>query len=847
MAAWGIESIPNGGFENWDSRTYEYPAFYPYNSNMNILYDEKATFNVFKTTTAQHGSYAVRVVTNESSLEKGFGYFLNGNPNGDNPADWQGGIPISEKPTGITGYYKYNVQAGDTALIIVSFSKAGQNIGTYFLPLYGIHSTYTAFDFNFSPALTQTPDSMILGFTSSWAMSNISLIGSELYIDNVSLKGVTSQPSKLNGDFETWSSNSIDLPLEWSNLSGDIDACKKTDDKQSGNYALELRTYLGENNGKPQARPAMVVSGTYNQKTNNFEGGIPFNSSNNVLSFYYKYAPKVLTDSATVWLTIRRGGQNIWHQNTYLRSSETYKQVKLPIYMFDYTDNEFIGEDVQDSVIIGIQSNLSSDTLISHVGAVLKMDGLAFLEGGGGEKVPAEVPNGSYELWDSKTYEYPEFYPFNSNTNYLRDKNSPISVVKTTDKFSGSYAAKLTSFESTSQQNFGYFLNVNPNADNPNEWTGGIPISEKPTGITGYYKYNVASGDTAMVIATFSKQGVNIGAYILKLYGLHNTYTAFDLNFEPALAQTPDSMALGFASSYATSQQGVPGSVLYIDNVALKGVINQPAKMNGDFENWLSNSIETPQKWYIEDYNNMDFFKKVTTAQDGNYALELRTYLGESDGNPEAKPGKISTGYYNKNYNGYQGGSAFTNMEDTLTFYYKYTPAKASDSAEVSTQLKMSGESIWYNNSVLGASANYTYVELPIRIYQSFLRPDSIIITVQSSRWSDTSNPAVGSVLTIDNLRFKSFYTPSTIEIVRNDVKTKLYPNPTQGAFRISLTGKVLVSIDIFNLSGQKVLALQKNQIQPDMEIDMSHYPRGIYLVKVNDGIKCYLEKLILK
>jgi len=845
MAAWGIESIPNGGFENWDSRTYEYPTFYTYNSNGNILYDRAATFNVFKTTTAQHGNYAVRVVTNEPTLEKSFGYFLNGNPNG-NPTDWKGGIPISEKPTGITGYYKYNVQAGDTALIIVSFSKAGQNIGTYLLPLYGIHSTYTAFDFTFTPALTQTPDSMILGFTSSWALSDISLVGSELYIDNVSLKGVTSQPSKLNGDFENWSSNSIDLLQDWSDMSGDVDACKKTDDKQSGNFALELHTYLGENNGKPIARPGMVVNGTYNEKTNNFEGGVPYNG-NSVLSFYYKYTPMVLTDSAKIWLTIRRGGQNIWNQSVFLRASESYKQVKLPIYMFDFTDNEFVGESVQDSAIIGIQSNLGSDSLISHVGAVLKIDGMEFLEGGGGETEPAEVPNGSYELWDSKSYEYPEFYPFNSNSNYLRDKNSPISVVKTTDKYSGMYAAKLTTFESTSQQNFGYFLNVNPNANNPGEWTGGIPISEKPTGITGYYKYNVASGDTAMVIATFSKKGVNIGAYILKLYGLHNTYTAFDLNFEPALTQTPDSMALGFASSYATSQQGVPGSELFIDNVALKGVTSQPAKMNGDFENWLSNSIETPQKWYIEDSNNMDFFKKVTTAQDGNYALELRTYLAESDGQSEPKPGIISTGYYKKDYNGYLGGSPFTNMVDTLTFYYKYAPAKAGDSAEVSTQLKMSGESIWYNNSVLGASANYTYVELPIKIYQSFFRPDTIIITVQSSRWSDTANPAVGSVLTIDNLRFKSFDAPSSIEVVKKDIKTKLYPNPTQGAFRINLTGKNIEGIAIFNLSGQKVLTLDKNQIQPDMEIDMSRYPKGIYLVKVNDGIKFYVEKLILK
>jgi len=844
--AWANESIPNGGFENWDSRTYEYPANYPFNSNTDILFDGGASFNVLKTTTAQHGTYAVRLVTNESSQENGFGYFLNGNPNGDNPEDWKGGIPINEKPTGITGYYKYNVQAGDTAMVLVSFRKGGQNIGTYFLPLYGIHNTYTAFDFTFTPALTQTPDSMILGFTSSWVMSEISLPGSELYIDNISLKGVTTQPSKLNGDFETWSSNTIDLPVNWLSLNGDISACKKTDDKQSGNFALELHTYLGENDGKPQARPAMVVNGTYNEQTNNFEGGVPYNMSNGVLSFYYKYAPVVPKDSAYVWLSIRRGGQNIWYQNTFLRASDSYKQVKLPIYL-DYMTTEFVGEGVQDSIVIGIQSNLWSDTLTSHVGAVLKIDGLELLEGGGGETVPTEVPNGSYELWDVRSYEYPEFYPINSNSNFLQDAKSPISVFKTTDKYSGSFAAKLTSYETSDWQNFGFFLNTSPQKENPADWTGGIPISEKPTGITGYYKYNMASGDSAMIIASFSKQGVNIGAYILKLHGLHSTYTAFDFNFEPALTQTPDSMILGFASSLVMNRQGVPGSELFIDNVALKGVTSQPAKMNGGFENWLSNSIESPQKWYIEDSDHTDVFKKVTTAQDGNYAIELRTYSGESDGNPEIRPGRISTGYYTNKSHGIQGGSAFTNMVDTLSFYYKYTPGFAGDSAEVSTQLKMNGEHFWYNNINLGAAENFTYAELPIRVDHFFFRPDTIIISIQSSRWSEAGIPAVGSVLTIDNLKFKSFDSPSSIVVVSQEIKTRLYPNPTYGPFSISMTGKTMEGIEVFNLSGQKVLSLDKNQILSDMEIDMSNYPRGMYLVKVYDGTKSYVEKLILK
>ena len=837
----GVESIPNGDFENWDSNSYEYPQFYLYNSNAERISDKTAASNLFKTTDAYHGNYAVRLLTDQLNSRQNFGYFLNGSPNDGDPGTWAGGIPINETPSGIKGYFKYNVASGDTALIIVSFSKNGNNIGTYMLPLSGVHNSYTAFDFTFTPALTQTPDSMILGFASSWAMSEIAIPGSELFVDDISLKDVSAQPAELNGDFEFWSTHSIDTPQNWISQNNNPEGINKTNEAASGNFALKLKTYLGDNDGRPQARPCEVSNGKWNDNTHNWEGGIPFNGQDNILSFYYKYAPAQPTGKAEVWIMLKKQGQHVMYQNILLSASNTYKHILLP---FNYNTM-----DSPDSIIIGARSNLWSDTLTSHVGSVLIIDGLNLKQGGSGPSTPVEpaiVSNGGFEVWDSFTYEYPEYYPFNSTVENVRKKMAPISLFKTSDAHDGLSAVRLVTSQSTDKNNFGFIMSGNPNNDNPQFWTGGIPINEKPTGLKGYYKYNVAAGDTALVIATFSKGGSNIGSYFFPLSGFHTAYTEFNMTFSPALTQTPDSMILGFASSWAMAQSGIPGSELLIDDISLTGVNAQPSKLNGNFESWSSSTLETPQSWYYQD-ENMDACKKTNDAAVGSSALELHTYLADNDGHPIARPGFISTGYWTNNNGEWAGGTPFTNAIDTLAFYYKYMPTLPNDSAMVSAQFKMEGESFWYNSLFLTATPTYKYAEIPIWISHFYLRSDTVIISIQSNLWSDSLTTHAGSVLTIDDIHFKSQNTPTSVVLAKKDTEAKIFPNPTNGRFNINLTDRSIEGLDIYNQSGQKVMALRKNQVQTNMEVDMTRYPRGIYLIRINDGSKTEVKKLILK
>ena len=109
------------------------------------------------------------------------------------------------------------------------------------------------------------------------------------------------------------------------------------------------------------------------------------------------------------------------------------------------------------------------------------------------------VPNGNFEEWTSISYDFPQNYQYTSNSNNYFYYNLPSNVTKTTDAYHGTYAVQLTTIATKTDTSFGYFLNSNPNSKN-GPWTGGMPYNQKPTGIRGWYKYNVATADSGTII-----------------------------------------------------------------------------------------------------------------------------------------------------------------------------------------------------------------------------------------------------------------------------------------------------------------------------------------------------------
>lgn len=442
------------------------------------------------------------------------------------------------------------------------------------------------------------------------------------------------------------------------------------------------------------------------------------------------------------------------------------------------------------------------------------------------------VPNGNFENWNNLSYLNPQNYPFTSNYEAIQ-VGLPVNCERSTDAYHGAFAVKLTTIANSRDTMFAYLVNTRAN-DEPKNWHGGTAISGTPTAVRGYYKCNIAPGDTGLVIITFSKNGVNLGEYGYRFTGSQNTYTLFTVPIFPPLSQAPDSMVFGATSSNAMQEWGIPGSMLLLDSISLVGVATQPAGLNGDFETWENVEHYRLANWFTSDNPDRANIRS-TDAYKGAYAITLTSVLRDNDGSPRNESGYVSTGYYERDCNPcfQKGGYPFSNTADTIAFWYKFTP-KGGAKANVHFRLLKNGGDIGGNQVILAPATSYTYAELP---FQSFQAPDTLIVNIQSSAWEDSLVSQVGSTLTIDEIHLKSqpLHTGLSNSIVQPRILA--YPNPAtdritiQAGFGQSISG---ISFTLVNIMGQVVYAALLDKSKT--EFDVSELARGMYFYKIQKG-----------
>lgn len=447
------------------------------------------------------------------------------------------------------------------------------------------------------------------------------------------------------------------------------------------------------------------------------------------------------------------------------------------------------------------------------------------------------IPNGNFEQWTTNTFDNPLNYPNTSNVQNFFRYHLPGNVTKTQDAYHGLYAVQLTTNANATDTSFAYFVNESPEGD-PSTWTGGMPYNQKPTGIRGYYKYNVANADSGTIFVTFSKAGVNVGSYFFLVGGIQNNYTLFDFTLNPALSVTPDSVIFGALSCKFVGGEphGPVGSTLILDNVSFTGVNSQPTSMNGDFEEWQTQTYNSPNNWYTRS-DMGEGFNRITDAVAGNYAIELITTLGTDQyGNPKVRQGHISTGYYPDNCNpcNQLGGYPYSNQIDTLAFWYKYAPSN-NDSAQVYLSFKKNGIQFSGAIKTLHAASSYTYMEIPFYNWQT---PDSVVVEIQSSVWQDSLPSFAGSSLIIDEMHFKSqpFFTGiNSVNFAKNNVH--IYPNPVKTIATININPDINtegLELRVYDIYGRTI---KKTNIENHTFIfDGENLSSGLYFYEVGNS-----------
>jgi plastocyanin len=89
-------------------------------------------------------------------------------------------------------------------------------------------------------------------------------------------------------------------------------------------------------------------------------------------------------------------------------------------------------------------------------------------------------------------------------------------------------------------------------------------------------------------------------------------------------------------------------------------------------------------------------------------------------------------------------------------------------------------------------------------------------------------------------------------EIVDNLLKTNIsiFPNPSNGVFQLEADNSQYernYNLDIYNLLGDKVYTKPGLGQQNSYEIDLTILPKGIYFLKINDGVQLYSKKIVIK
>lgn len=213
------------------------------------------------------------------------------------------------------------------------------------------------------------------------------------------------------------------------------------------------------------------------------------------------------------------------------------------------------------------------------------------------------LPNSEFELWVTQgVYQQPEQWNTPNPFTTILDPTA-ISVTKSTDAYSGDYSAKLETINAfggsvkipgviTLAQINVDFISVSYSI------SGGMPLKENVSKLSGMYKYQGVASDSATVfIYNFKRDnegGIDTIGYGSGFLLNANSWTPFTVNMEYINSHVPDTFNVIILSSGIDLQAG---STLLIDNLTIEtntGIINL------DFDQISVNIYPNPSSDFVE-------------------------------------------------------------------------------------------------------------------------------------------------------------------------------------------------------------------------------------------------------
>lgn len=115
--------------------------------------------------------------------------------------------------------------------------------------------------------------------------------------------------------------------------------------------------------------------------------------------------------------------------------------------------------------------------------------------------------------------------------------------------------------------------------------------------------------------------------------------------------------------------------------------------------------------------------------------------------------------------------------------------------------------------------------------------------------WADDHLWGLSSGLSIGNSRIYKFdflLSSSDYTKVTSNRSVTVFPNPTSNQVTIS-SPDLIQSIELYTMIGEKVYTMSGMNPTLPYEIDLSAFPKGVYLIRTFDGLRFYVEKLVVQ
>jgi hypothetical protein len=256
---------------------------------------------------------------------------------------------------------------------------------------------------------------------------------------------------------------------------------------------------------------------------------------------------------------------------------------------------------------------------------------------------------------------------------------------------------------------------------------------------------------------------------------------------------------------------------------------------NPGFENWT----QVANYWNPNGWNNLNsntaiigvFTCTRATGADvhsGTYAIKLTTksVFGITANGIASTATLITTPPY-----GVTGGIPYTQRPDSITGWYKYTPASAADSGFVQfVLLGSSNDTIGFVkfNTPNTAVGTYTRFSRPIT-YFSAATP-SLSYWILSS--SDGVNPVVNSSIIVDDLAL--VFNTTGISNPEHFSQVSVVNTWVDGVVMINNPTPSPIRVEIFNSSGQMVTHTMIDSGRNS--VATSSLPEGIFMMRFSDS-----------